>query len=552
MDPEGMPVLPSSSGGPSLLLVGDWQVDARANELRRPGRTLRLEPKAMQVLLRLAAAAGTVVTRSELLDDVWPDAVVGDEALTQAVIKLRRAFGDNPREPTCIETISKRGYRLIAPVDTCSRVPGPDPAPIGRAESLRAVRRWSAVGVLLLLLLTGAAWFVAQAPAPSRPGVIDDVPTIAVTPFESIGAGDDAYLARGIGNDLATDLVRLAGMRVLREPSPVDAGDHARFVVTGGVQRDGDMLRITVHLTDPVTRQLLWSGRFQRPFDDLFAVQDEIVRGLVDLLPGKLRDAAKQQAARRYTRNLQAYDHFLRGQAQFLRRQPADNEAARASYRAAIELDPTFARAYSGLAMTYAIEARLQPQSDPGPRLERALQLAETAREIDPSIPEVHWAVAFVLVQQCRHEAALKALERTVALDPAYADAYALMAGIRTYVGEPARSVPLLRTALRLGAGGGYLYFTLLGRAYLFMGDAEQAVINLQAAAARNPVDLETRIFLAAALAQAGDVAAAAWEAEEVLTLAPGFSASGWLRTYPLTAAAQQRRLQELLASAGL
>ena len=110
-DPAARPGSPTAP----LLSIGDWQIDPDANELLRDGRAVRVEPKVMQVLLRLADRPGGVVTREELLDGVWPGVVVGDEALTQTIIKLRRALGDDPRRPTYVETIAKRGYRLIAP-----------------------------------------------------------------------------------------------------------------------------------------------------------------------------------------------------------------------------------------------------------------------------------------------------------------------------------------------------------------------------------------------------------------------------------------------------
>ena len=96
--------------------IGEWWVDPAANELRRAGETVRIEPKAMEVLMLLAEHGDRVVSREELLKAVWPGVVVGDEALTQSIIKLRRALGDDPRAPSYIETIPKRGYRLIAPV----------------------------------------------------------------------------------------------------------------------------------------------------------------------------------------------------------------------------------------------------------------------------------------------------------------------------------------------------------------------------------------------------------------------------------------------------
>jgi hypothetical protein len=126
------------------------------------------------------------------------------------------------------------------------------------------------------------------------------------------------------------------------------------------------------------------------------------------------------------------------------------------------------------------------------------------------------------------------------------------MAGIYTYIGEPARAIPLLRTALRLDPWGGYLYFLALGRAYFCNGDAEQAVINLHEAAGRNPMDLETRIFLSAAPVATNDMRDAAWEADEVRALQPGFSLRDWLQTYPMTDGRQQARLRQLLGQVGL
>jgi tetratricopeptide (TPR) repeat protein len=215
-------------------------------------------------------------------------------------------------------------------------------------------------------------------------------------------------------------------------------------------------------------------------------------------------------------------------------------------------LDPTFARAYAGLAMTYAMDYRLGPSGDDSPALDRALEFAETARMIDPDIPEVYWALAFVYAQSRRHEQAIEFLQKAIELNPSFADAYAFMGGLYTYMGESAKSIPLLRKAMRLNPEGGYLYFLLLGRAYLFQNDIEQALINLREAWMRNPDDLETRLYLAAAMAGAGDRAGAVWEAEEIRSADAGFSLHGWLETYPLRESRYKARLEQLLATVGL
>lgn len=545
-------------------------VDPSANELSRDGRTVRIEPKAMQVLLALAEAAGRVISRDQLLAASWPGTVVGDEALTQTIIKLRKALGDDPRDPAYIETISKRGYRLIAevrPGDASSPTlsgghPGlhADTTPEPARSSPR--RHWIALvtfGVLIAAL--AATWLLPRVRSTGDIGqlVFEDardaaLMTVAVLPFEASGPGDHhAYLARGLGEDLMTELSRLPGLRLIRA-SAMSAGTApgARFVVMGNVQRDSRLLRIHIRMIDTATGQQLWSERFERPFGDLFAVQDEIVRQLTAQLPGTLNDETRRRQAKRYTHSLEAYDYFLRAQALFLVRQAGDNEEARAYYRKALALDPRFARAYAGLAMTYAMDNRLLGRADSSAAQARAFELAESARLIDPEIPEVYWALAFVHVQSGRHDEAIRQLERAIQINRSYADAYAFMGGIYTYLGQPAKTIPLLRTALRLNPSGGYLYFLILGRAYLFENDVEQALINLREAALRNPADLETRVYLTASLAAARQALDAEWEALEVRAIDADFAVERWLRTYPMRDAGNRARLAALLAQAGL
>ena len=523
------------------LQVGEWSADRTTNELGRGGETVRIEPKAMEVLMALAARAGQVVSREELLAAVWPGVVVGDEALTQSIIKLRRALGDNPRAPSYIETISKRGYRLIAAV--------------GRQEATPAPRRWRrealVAGAVAALLLATA--YLAY--SLSRPGDVveeadareDRVVTVTVVPFESLGSGaEQGYLARGIRSDLMTDLSRLSGLRLI---SPAGS---ARFVVSGSVQRDAGSLRINVRLIDSRTKEQLWSQRYERPFGDVLAIQNDISRSVVEQLPGRISDAERQRLAKRHTVSPEAYDHFLRAQALFLVRRMEENREARALYARAVELDPNFARAYAGLAMTHAMDFRYQKSAESPAALTRALELAETARLIDPAIPDVHWALGFVHTQARRHDEAIRSLQKAIELNRSYADAYALMGGIYTYVGQPAKSIPLLRTALRLNPEGSYLYYMILGRAYLFENDVQQSLINLREAVARNPDDVETRLFLAAALAADGNRSSAEWEAEQIRVHHAGFSTHTWLETYPLTSPRHKDRLVQLLGSVGL
>ena len=356
-----------------------------------------------------------------------------------------------------------------------------------------------------------------------------------------------------------TDLSKVSGLSVI-DVAPVGSPARGetptgalpmRYVVSGSVQRVDKRLRLQVHLTDAETGKQLWSERYDRPLSDFFAIQDEVGLKILRMLPSKVSEAELRRVAQRYTRNLDAYQYFQRGQSALLVRQRAENETAREMFQRAIALDATFARAYAGLALTYAADYRNQWTGNGAAALDRAFELARTAHQMSPDIRETYWVLAFVHMERRQHEQALQYLETAVRLYPSFADGYALMGGIYTYVGRPADTVPLLRTAMRLDPQAGYLYFLLLGRAYLFLGDLEQARVNLERALSRNPENLEANVYLAALLVMAGDKAAAAWKAEEIRTLQPDFSSRAWLETYPMTDVAQKTKLVRALGELG-
>jgi DNA-binding winged helix-turn-helix (wHTH) protein/TolB-like protein len=560
-----MPVAAESPPVPGRLQVGDWTVEPALNQLSAAGRTVKLEPKTMSVLAYLADRPGEVVSREALLSAAWSDVVVGDDSLTQVVIKLRKALGDVPEKPAYIQTISKGGYRLIAPVIRSAEIFSAQARP-GAVSSHAGRRRrvsWMAGAAALLIAAAGGWWIKGErAVVPGRAPVADidaaraAQPTVAIRPFEAL-SGDprEALLARGITADLVTDLSKVSGLSVI-DPVPgrgeaASEGPPVRYLVSGSVQRVGERLRLRVNLSDAGTGRLLWSERFDRALAGFFAMQEELGPKILHMLPAKVSEAEMRRVSQRYTRNLDAYENFLRGQSALLVRQRAENETAREMFGRAIALDAGFARAYAGLAQTYAADYRNQWTGDGAAALERAFELARTANQIDPDIPETYWVLAFVHVERRQHEEAMRYLETAVRLHPSFADGYALMGGVDTYVGRPADTVVLLRTAMRLDPQAGYLYFLLLGRAYLFLGDLEQARVNLKQALTRDPVDLEAHVYMAALHVMAGDKAAAAWEAEEIRALRPGFSSRGWLETYPMTDAAQKAKLVGALGKLG-
>jgi len=474
---------PPAPGG-MRLQVGDWTIEPTLNRLSAPGKTVKLEPKAMSVLVYLAGRPGQVVSRDALLAAGWPGVVVGDDSLTQVVIKLRKALGDVPGKPAYIQTISKGGYRLVAPVIRTEEIASARARPDSESlddERKRRVHWMAAASVAALLLAAAGGWWIsgerltevapAQLPMAGFEAARTAQPTVAIKPFEALGNDPEAaLLAQGMTADLVTDLSKVFGLSVIGVATMGGAAGGetstdpvpTRYLVSGSVQRIDERLRVHVHLTDAQTGKQVWSERFDRALGAFFSIQEELGPKILETLPAKVSEAELRRVAQRYTRNLEAYELFQRGQSALLVRQRAENETAREMFRRAIALDAAFARAYAGLALTYAADYRNQWTGDGAAALDRALEMARTAHEINPDIRETYWVLAFVYMERRQHEQALQYLETAVRLYPSFADGYALMGGINTYVGHPTDTVRLLRTAMRLDPQAGYLYFLLL------------------------------------------------------------------------------------------
>jgi len=529
------------------LQVGDWTVDPPLNQLSAVGRTVKLEPKAMAVLVYLAQRRGEVVSRETLLAAVWPGVVVSDDAVTQVIIKLRKALGDSAETPAYIQTISKRGYRLVAPVGV------PQQLPVGEKRK-RLILGLAGGGLAAAFLAGLVIWWIQDRPAQVAALDLEAAraaqPTVTIRPFEALGEDPEAVLlARGLTADLVTDLSKVVGLSVIGVAANAES---SRYLVTGTVQRVEDRVRLNVRLAEAQTGKQLWSERFDRPLSGFFTIQDELGPKILQILPAKVSEAELRRMAQRHTSNLEAYKYFQRGQAALLVRRKSENETAREMFRRAIGLDASFARAYAALALTYAADYRNHWAADGSAALDRAFELARSAHEMNPDVRETYFALAFVHLERREHAQVLRYLETAVQLYPSFADAYAFMGGVKTYMGRPAEAVPLVRTAMRLNPEGSYLYFLILGRAYLALGDLEQARVNLEHALRRNPEDLESNIYMAVLQLAAGDRSAAAWKADEIRVLQPGFTSRRWLETHPLTDPSQKRKLVQALGELGL
>ncbi len=457
-----------------------------------------------------------------------------------------------------------RAYRVMAAGDAAMPPAGPGPPQSQPARSRRSRTVWLttllagaviAIAALVWLGLhqPGQNTVEAQRIDPDRP----DKPSLAVLPFQNLGSDpEQSYFADGIVDDLITDLSQIKALFVVgrqaafafkgQDVDLLQAGRDlgVRYILQGSVRKAGEQIRINAQLTDIATGGQLWAERYDRKMAGIFDLQDEVTARIVDALSIQLTQREQTRLSRRYTENPEAYDYFLQGQEYYFRLTAADNARARDLYRQAIELDPTFGRAYGALAVTYSRPVLYDWGEDSEPGLSRAVNLALRGVALDDDLPQAHWSLGFTYLIAKQHQLAAQAAERAIAADPSYADAYGLLAWIQIYSGQPELALKSLQEALSLDPNPSGLLLTVLGEAQYWTGQTEAAVDTFEGMLARNPNLLDGRLHLAAAYERLGRHEDAVWEIEEITNLNPNITLEAWGRRNPMQ---DRRRLQPLL-----
>lgn len=526
--------------------LADWRVKPSLSEIERQGSVISLEPKVMAVLVTLASKPGEVFSRQELEDEVWQGTVVGYDALAKAINKLREALGDDKKNPNYIQTISKKGYRLVAEVNLAATRQKTQNADSITTPKIFPLRK-KAFGTTMAIVIIGFAIFLIDSTEQTvQKANIDTKPTVVVLPFRNISPSDkDDYLADGITSDLTTNLSKLSSIWVTSSnaslaykntdisPDYIKQSLKARYVIGGEVNKIGQTIRINVHLTDLDKGTILWAERYDRQFIDLFAIQDEVTQKIIDSLSLTLTIEEKHRIAKRYTNNMEAYDIFLRAQILLNTRTAEDNIRSRELFIKAIELDPDFARAYASISYSYSVGYLRQWPADTDHPLQKALQLANQALEIDKDLPEAYWAAAFVYFYQANLDEGTKLLNQALKLNPNFADAYALLASNSISQGKPKRALDHMANAYRLNPTGGYLYDMQMGRVYYFTNNYELALQYLTSALDRNPTFIDLQMYMAAVYIQLGKYDEAGWMIIEAKQSNPEFDPRAWVMVYP-------------------
>jgi adenylate cyclase len=443
------------------------------------------------------------------------------------VSEVRLAIGD--RQQRIIKTLPRRGYRFVVQVESRGEPPPANPA----APTSPFVTNVPSV--------TG--------PEPFPPSL--DRASIAVLHFakNSFDPAQD-YLAEGLSEDLITSLSKFSDLFVIARHSAFSFRNRdcdaarigrelgARYLLSGGVRRDGERIRVTAQLVDSMSDRELWAQAYDRPFTSIFGLQDELTQKIVATLVVHLKQTELARSLRKAPGNLAAYDYYLRGNALLKNRAGADRGQmvleARNLLKQAVDADPHYAPAVQALAEAYQIiwlertgYAPLTAEWRNPATLERARSLAQQALQIDPFLAEAHATLAWTLHWQYKRQQGLAEFEKARSLNPNLADgryAHALM-----QVGRAAEAVEFMQRVLQHEPFPPAMYLSWLGNSYYLLGRYDDAFATLSIGAERMPDYPSTLVWLAAAAARVGRHHVARDVVDKIMHQQPDFSIASWL-----------------------
>ena len=410
-------------------------MDPQAGVLTKHGTPIRLPPQPFQLLCLLVENAGQLVTREELRARLWPDTFVDfDLAMNTAVRRIRVVLSDSVENPRFIETLPKRGYRFVAPVE---RIATPQhelavtQPPVSDSSTRRTTSRLAA-GIAICILAAAAWWAYTYA----QRHVGSSVTSIAVLPF--VNRSNDAsldYLANGLSESLIGSLSELSSLRVMasgttatfkgRDVDPRTAGRelHVAAVVRGSLSHQGETLVVDADLIDTAEGTEIWHGSYRRPLGADLELEREVSRALIAKLSCSRPSTQPHPPSHLSTTSNDAYQHYLKGLYNWRSLSKDTALTAVRHFEQAIELDPQYALPYVGMGATYQVlDDWVLPPAEAIPKARAAL---EKALDLDPSIGEAHTLLGTIHFWYDFDQAAAETeFQRAIGLSPGSDDAH--------------------------------------------------------------------------------------------------------------------------------
>lgn len=410
---------------------GIFQLDLKARELYKDGVKVKLQDQPFRVLALLVERAGQVVTREELQQKIWPTDVyvTFDQGLNNAIKKVRDALGDSADNPRFVETVSRHGYRFVAPVSLLSRQPEKQ-SPMLRRVALVGL----AAGAVLLAILGYWMWHKA-AVGGKRPSAKT---VLAVLPFDNLSSDpDQEFFSDGLTEEMIAQLAKLnprmlnviaRGSVIRYKGSSLTANQigkelNADYLLQGSVRKESGRARITVQLIRVQDQTDVWTESYDRQLKDILALQDSVARMIADSIRVNLTAEQKNRLAIPRSIDSEAYEAYLKGRYYWNKRTADGMQRASIYFQQAVNQEPTYGEAYSGLADCNS-GLTWHGFTSPAQSLPKAEAAARKAIEIDPQSAEAHASLALVLHHKWNWEEAEVEFKHALQLDSQYANAH--------------------------------------------------------------------------------------------------------------------------------
>lgn len=519
----------------------DWIVRPRRECIERGDEIVHIHPKPMEVLECLAAANGEVVTRDELFDAVWPGVFVTDDALTQCVVELRKAFGDSAKNQQIIKTIPKVGFCLVPPVRELD-----DKKP-GRSARL--------IYLVLGVVVVAALAFYRFAPfgeEPAIPAATESPTSIAVLPFVNISSDpEQEYFSDGITEELLNLLAKMPGLRVISRTTAfsfkgkdVDIPSVAEqlrvsHILEGSVRKSGERVRITAQLVEAQSDAHLWSQSYDRDFVQIFAIQDEIARHVVDAIESTLLGPYPQSVPV----DPEAYRLYLLGQYHLKK---YDYPEAMELFQKAIALDPQFAQAHLAIASWFGGMTFFggMPPREGYQKIDA--QIARV-QEIDSTLPELNRALASRdYYFNWDWEAAEKGFKKAISLIPSHAHSYQTYAWLLSAMRRRDEALTVIRRGLDLDPYSPAMHLTAANVFYLARMH-EQAIEQCKAVFVFNPNDPLALSQMGWSYIQMGRLDDAVSFMQQSVKLRPSITQFQWMLGHAYAVAGKTAQARDVL-----
>ena len=540
--------------------IGSFSFDLETEALMSDdGTKVPLRPQTARVLGILASNPGKLASKDALMDAVWADTHVTDDSLVQCISEIRKALG--AQDGKLLVTVPRRGYKLAAVLETVGvehdQVRDHVSEPRGPLFGFRMRAVFMVAAAVLVLAIIVVASLMTREPLPKEPV------TIAVLPFENLSDDTEQdYLSLGLAEDLLTDLSRTKVMKVLSRnttfglrDSPEEISETVRLfgathLVDGSVQREGNQIRISVQLVQLSSGANVWAQRYDRELGDLFDIQDDVRTRIVDALSLTLAPEEKERLLTAGTNEVSAYDLLLQGRYHEASLDRTGVTRAIELYRRALDVDPGYTEAYARLANMYDFSSRFGWGENPEADRILALEMAERAVRLDPDSPFAHWTLGRILSRLGRstnsQERAIDELRAAIAIDPNYADAFGFISLVYVGGAQQEKAREAISTAFGLNLAPPSWYYQNRGIISYFEGSYSAAVEDFSIAVEMNPTASFAHLWLAAALAMAGDQDAAEWEIDEASMFGEPTTVSDVLAANPII---QDANLKEMYAT---